>query len=106
GFGSGEAALAWLELNSAPDIVSLDLVLPWMCGLRVCEAIRANAKTRTTPIVIVTGRTDVQDEAAAIEAGADGFIEKPFRLRDYVATMRRLLETPTVARTPIPALTR
>lgn len=92
GFGSGEAALAWIEVNRAPDLVSLDLVLPWMCGLRVCESLRSYSRTRHVPIIVMTGRTDIQDEAAAIEAGADAFIEKPFRVRTYLDEVRRLLQ--------------
>jgi DNA-binding response OmpR family regulator len=92
GFGNSESALEWLESNRAPDIVSLDLGLPHACGLRVCEALRKNPRTRHVPVVVVTGRTDVQDEAAAIEAGADAFIEKPFRLREYQEAVRRLLD--------------
>lgn len=92
GFGNGESALEWLESNRAPDIVSLDLVLPQCCGLRVCEALRKNPRTKNVPVVVVTGRTDVQDEASAIEAGADAFIEKPFRLREYQDAVRRLLD--------------
>src|SRR6476646_3264152 len=71
GFANGESALAWVEMNPPPDIISLDLVLPLMGGIRVCESLRRNPKTKLVPIVILTGRTDVQDEAAAIEAGAD-----------------------------------
>ena len=91
GFANGESALAWVEMNPAPDIVSLDLCLPLMGGIRVCESLRRNPKTRLVPIVILTGRTEVQDEAAAIEAGADAFIEKPFRLKTYTDEVKRLL---------------
>ena len=92
GFGSGEAALAWIEVNRPPDLVSLDLVLPWMCGVRVCESLRTCSRTRHVPIIVLTGRTDIQDEAAAIEAGADAFIEKPFRIRTYLDEVRRLIQ--------------
>ena len=91
GFGNGEAALAWVEMNPAPDIVSLDLVLPWIGGIRVCESLRRNEKTKHVPIVVLTGRTEVQDEAAALEAGADAFIEKPFRLKNYLDEIKRLM---------------
>ena len=89
-FGSGEAALAWTEAHPAPDLVSLDLVLPWMCGLRVCDALRTSERTQHVPIIVVTGRTEMQDEAAALEVGADAFLEKPFRMRDFLAEVRRL----------------
>jgi len=91
GFGSGEDALAFIEMNPAPDLVHCDLVLPWMCGLRVCEALRYSAHTAHVPIIVVTGRTEMQDEAAALEAGADAFVEKPFKVRDYLDEVRRLL---------------
>jgi DNA-binding response OmpR family regulator len=102
GFGSGEEALAFIEMNPAPDLVHLDLVLPWMCGLRVCEALRYSAHTAHVPIMIVTGRTEMQDEAAALEAGADAFLEKPFKLREYLDEVRRLIGRPWVKPQPQP----
>ena len=98
GFGAGEEALAFIEMSALPpDLVHLDLVLPWMCGLRVCEALRYSALTAHVPIMIVTGRTEMQDEAAALEAGADAFLEKPFKVRDYLDEVRRLIgPTPAV----------
>ncbi len=91
GVGSGEAAVAWLDAHRAPDLVSLDLVLPWMGGLRVCEHLRGHVRTAHVPIVVLTGRTEMQDEAAALEAGADAFVEKPFKIRDYLEQVRCLL---------------
>jgi DNA-binding response OmpR family regulator len=91
GFASGEAALAWTELNQTPDLITVDISLPAMCGIRVCEWLRTLPRMRDVPIIVITGRCDVQDIAAALDVGA-AYLAKPFRLRelgDIVAPLLR-----------------
>lgn len=89
---NGEAALGWLDGNPAPALVCLDLALPTMSGFRVCESMRTKQKTRTVPVLVITARTSVQDHTFALEMGADAFLEKPFKLKELDAQIRRLLE--------------
>lgn len=89
---NGELALGWLDGNPAPDVVCLDLALPTLSGFRVCESLRAQHKTRTVPVLVMTARTSVQDHTFALEVGADAFLEKPFKLKDLDEQIRRLLE--------------
>jgi two-component system phosphate regulon response regulator PhoB len=90
---NGEAALRFLEEHeqALPDLVCLDLALPAMSGFRVCEQIRAGQKTRALPVLVITARTSVQDHTFALEMGADAFLEKPFKLKDFEAEVRALI---------------
>lgn len=90
GFASGEAALAWTELNQRPDLVTVDIALPAMCGIRVCEWLRAMPSMRDVAIIVITARCDVQDIASALEVGAS-YLAKPFRLRDLTSVVTPLL---------------
>lgn len=74
---TGEAGLR--VATDGVDAVVVDLGLPGMSGVRVIEALRADERTARVPIVVVSGRGDVQDHALALECGADAFHMKPAR---------------------------
>jgi two-component system KDP operon response regulator KdpE len=80
------------SISSHPDVVILDLGLPDIDGVEVIKGIRARAKT---PIVILSVRDEVADKVAALDAGADDYLSKPFNVPELVArlkaVMRRLL---------------
>jgi cyclic di-GMP phosphodiesterase len=71
-----------------PDLILLDIGLPKLDGLAVCQRLRSVRETRTTPIILVTGRTDLADVVAGLDAGADDFIQKPFRPLELLARVR------------------
>ena len=90
----GLRALAAAQDN--PDLVILDLGLPSMDGLEVCRRLRAEG--RTAPILILTARADEVDTVVGLDAGADDYVTKPFRLAELRARVRALLRrTPTAA---------
>ena len=72
----------------APDIVLLDVGLPGMDGLEICRRLRADARTVALPVVLLTGRTSVDDVVAGLDAGADDFLAKPFREAELLARLR------------------
>ena len=86
---SGGKALE--RVASAPvDLVLLDIVMPEMDGYAVCRALRADAATRFLPVVMITASGE-QEKVAAIEAGADDFIAKPFDQAELVARVQSLI---------------
>jgi len=71
-----------------PDLVLLDLMLPKMSGIDVCQAIRARSNV---PIIMVTAKGTEIDTVVALEVGADDYVTKPYRLRELVARMRAVM---------------
>jgi DNA-binding response OmpR family regulator len=74
------------RLRSAPaDLVILDLMLPGMDGLLVCQAMRADMGTAAIPIIMLTARGEEADRVAGLELGADDYVTKPFSPKELVA---------------------
>ena len=71
------------------DVLVLDLMMPHVGGLTVCQRLRA--RRDRTPILIVTARTEVSDRVAGLDAGADDYLPKPFALDELLARVRALL---------------
>jgi DNA-binding response OmpR family regulator len=86
--GTGPAVLARV-LAGGIDLVVLDLGLPGMDGLEVCRRIRAEG--RTLPVLVLTARADEVDTVVGLDAGADDYVTKPFRLAELLARVRALL---------------
>ena len=81
---SGKAALENVErLN--PDVIVLDLGLPDIDGVEVCRLIRDG---RTTPIIVLSARGAEADKVAALDAGADDYVTKPFGTEELLARLR------------------
>ena len=72
-----------------PDLLLLDLGLPGMDGLDVCRRLRAEGFT--LPVMILTARADEVDTVVGLDAGADDYVAKPFRLAELMARVRALL---------------
>jgi DNA-binding response OmpR family regulator len=85
---TGGGALAAVEAE-LPDLVLLDLSLPDIDGLDVCRRIRANHQA--LPIVMLTARNEEVDIVVGLEAGADDYISKPFRVAELTARIRTRL---------------
>lgn len=73
----------------SPDMLILDLGLPGMDGLDVCRRLRAEGLT--VPVLILTARADEVDTVVGLDAGADDYVTKPFRMREVVARIQALL---------------
>lgn len=73
-----------------PDLVILDIAMPELDGYEVCRQLKKNPASKHIPVVMITALALEQDRKMAMEAGADGFILKPFDPRDVIAEIERL----------------
>jgi len=87
GVGNGVDGLV-TEGEESPSLVILDLMLPDLDGVEVCRRIRTRSHV---PVLVVSARTDESDAVAALAAGADDFVRKPFEVREVVARVRALV---------------
>lgn len=85
-----------------PDLILLDIMLPYMDGFEVCKTIRADGNN--VPIIMITAREEETDKVFGLENGADDYITKPFSVRELMArvkaNMRRVSAPP--AQPPVP----
>jgi two-component system response regulator MprA len=77
-----------------PDVMVLDVMMPYVGGLDVCRTLRS--KKDTLPILVLTARDEVGDRVAGLDAGADDYLSKPFALEELRARLRALLRRTTV----------
>ena len=88
---TGEQALA-LAAAEQPDVIILDLTLPDMDGIYVCEQIREWTRT---PIIVLSVRDSESDKVAALDKGADDYLTKPFNIQELLARIRVALRHST-----------
>jgi two-component system cell cycle response regulator DivK len=81
-----------LAKEKLPDLVLMDIQLPGMNGIEAFRQIRADAKTARIPVVALTASVTPTDRSEINAAGFDAFIGKPINLKEFVETIKRLLE--------------
>jgi two-component system, OmpR family, phosphate regulon response regulator PhoB len=84
-----EAELRLIE--SAPDLVILDWMLPGVSGIEICRRLRAREATRSLPVIMVTARHEESDRVRGLAVGADDYVVKPFSVIELMARVRALL---------------
>lgn len=97
GASSGRTALDALAVNSY-DLAILDVGLPDMDGFDVCRQLRERGDT--TPVLMLTARTTVNDRVRGLDAGADDYLAKPFAVSELLARLRALARRPVAAHAP------
>ena len=99
-----ETAQALLRA-SLPDLLLLDWMLPGRSGLAFARELRASARTKELPIIMVTARTEEADKVAGLEAWVDDYVTKPFSPRELKARIKAVLRrrAPEAAQEPLAA---
>lgn len=87
---TGEEALERVQ-NSPPDIVLLDLMLPGIDGLDVCQKMKNDSKTAHIPVIMITAKGEEADIVTGLELGADDYVTKPFSPRVLAARVKSVL---------------
>jgi DNA-binding response OmpR family regulator len=91
---TGDDALAYARAH-AVDLVVLDIMMPGLSGLDVCRALRADRRTASIPIIMVTARAEETERIAGLEMGADDYIAKPFSPGELIARIKALMRRTT-----------
>ena len=81
-----------LAKEKRPDLVLMDIQLPGINGIEAFKQIRADAATKAIPVIALTASVTPTDRSAISAAGFDAFLGKPINLKEFVDTVKRLIE--------------
>lgn len=90
----GRQALAYLAPDAdrpVPDLVLLDIMLPYHDGLEILEGLRAQPAWQAVPVLMLTAKAREADIVRALELGADDYVTKPFQPDELLARLRRFM---------------
>ncbi|WP_068112934.1 diguanylate cyclase [Tropicimonas marinistellae] len=94
---SGGAEALRLAQKERPDLIMLDMSMPDIDGLEVCRRLKADRRTADIPVIILTAHRDTPAKLAALEAGAEEFLSKPYDDMGLLARVRSLLRARSIA---------
>lgn len=86
------------------DLFLIDVTLPDMSGLQICNFLKNQKSTRNTPVILVTSKNQIEDKIKGFDTGADDYVTKPFHLEELGARIKARLKTSkhaAVTSTPI-----
>jgi signal transduction histidine kinase len=86
-FNNTELALRSMQLDK-PELIVLDMRMPIMSGLEVCQYIKTNTQLQDIPVIFISGATDVKDKLDAFQAGGADYIVKPFQKEEVLARVK------------------
>ena len=90
----GLVAKNHIESNPPPNLILLDVMLPFIDGFELISIIRATAGWQSVPIIMLTAKTQEKDAVRALDAGANDYIHKPFAPNELLARVRRYIKSP------------
>ena len=91
---SGREALERM-LSDPPDLLVLDLMMPEIDGMELLRLIRMEGRTSSTPVLILSARTETRDQIGGLQLDADAYVCKPFSPKELLAEVRDLLRGAT-----------
>ena len=89
----GKQALHQVEKLDPPDLVILDLLMPYVDGIQVIKHIRSKQEWNNVQIIVLSSNSQENDIVRALDCGANDFIAKPFKPEELVARLRRFIRT-------------
>ena len=96
GYGTLEAVTGedgvGLAKEKKPDLVLMDIQLPGISGIEALKRLRADPGTASIPVVALTASVTPTDRTQITQAGFDGFLSKPINLKEFLDTVKRMLE--------------
>ena len=95
----GEEALDIVE-RERPDLVLTDFSMPGMNGMEICRHIKQNPRTADTPVILMTGALTRADCQQTLAQGVDGFLQKPFSVKQLLDLMNAVTGNTPPAKTP------
>ncbi|HSH19006.1 MAG TPA: response regulator, partial [Draconibacterium sp.] len=88
---NGKAGLK-RALTNIPDLVITDIVMPKMGGIELCNKLKTDEKTSHIPVIILTGKSGIDDRLQGLETGADAYLTKPFNIKELRLRVTNLIE--------------
>ncbi len=95
----GQEGLRQAQLK-LPDLIVLDLMLPFKPGLEVCRELRTGVRTREIPIVMLTAKAEESDELVGFAMGADDYVTKPYSMKVLIERIKKELRRRQAAEEP------
>jgi len=86
----GKEAKEFIEKSPPPAIVLLDVMMPFFDGFALLGILRSQPAWKTTPVLMLTAKTQEQDIVRALSAGANDYVLKPFQPAELLARIKRL----------------
>lgn len=90
GFGESKSLFKALE-SVLPTLIVLDIMLPGEDGIQILKRLRASARTRKIPVIMLTAKSSEYDKVLGLDSGADDYVTKPFGIMEFLARVKAVL---------------
>jgi DNA-binding response OmpR family regulator len=84
--------------SAEPDIILSDWLMPEMDGLEFCRKLKLNNRFKDIPLIMITCKADEADIVTALEIGADDYLIKPFRIKELISRMKKIIRNHEITR--------
>ena len=93
---NGKEALSFILNNKAPDLVISDIMMPEMDGISLCRKIKNNISINNIPVILLTAKSNEEDQLEGIGIGADAYMMKPFNIKILKTTIQNILKNRSI----------